>query len=271
MRIVGGKDYYDSASAYGIDPGIVFVRDNRVLTQRDMSGIGSWSGADVTLVEETEKPAKAGHYWRAPSVSTSQTGWPANRTLKDHDYVLTSRAVVFCGKLYRGVTIRVTKAGYGGSYAAGEEFHFWHAAKLIKWAEERGLRAEAAYRYNRDSDLEIQFATISLGEKYLSQLIEQGISIAWKKEREEHVNAAYNTEAYLSKDSGWRADTDGLKDIGFQSALDPVTAFQELAMWVGGTLSSRGPNTVEIVDDEVKLAKHGMDKTSFRRPKEKYR
>ena len=39
-------------------------------------------------------------------------------------------------------------------------------------------------------------------------------------------------------------------------------------MWVGGTLSSLAPKTVEITDDKIKIAKHGMDHTSFRRPKQ---
>jgi hypothetical protein len=42
--------------------------------------------------------------------------------------------------------------------------------------------------------------------------------------------------------------------------------FQEIDMWVGGRLASAGAEMIEI-PDEVRLAKHGMDRTSFRRPK----
>ena len=49
-----------------------------------------------------------------------------------------------------------------------------------------------------------------------------------------------------------------------QLTQDAVTAFQELDMWMSGALGMPGAPMVEI-DDKYRMAKHGMDKWSFRK------
>lgn len=61
-----------------------------------------------------------------------------------------------------------------------------------------------------------------------------------------------------------------LKDYDFYRAVDPYTAFQELDMWISGTLAWPQNFMVEV-SDKSKVAKHGFDpKYGFRaRPREK--
>jgi hypothetical protein len=56
-----------------------------------------------------------------------------------------------------------------------------------------------------------------------------------------------------------------LRDLGFYRLRDSFTAFQEIAMYLGGVLRAGERPMVEI-PDQVRAEKHGMDKTSFRRP-----
>jgi hypothetical protein len=49
--------------------------------------------------------------------------------------------------------------------------------------------------------------------------------------------------------------------------MDPFTLFQELSMFVGN-LPQPGPPMVQITDPDIKIAKHGFDKWSFRRHKD---
>jgi len=57
-----------------------------------------------------------------------------------------------------------------------------------------------------------------------------------------------------------------LKNLKFFKVLDTYTCFQELSMFVGGVMGGKCPPMVEI-SDEVRLAKHGFNKWSFRKQK----
>lgn len=278
MRIVGGKDFYDSASAYGIDPGIVFVRDSRKLTRRDLEETGHWGGPAVSLSEDIEVPENPPRGWRRQYAATGGTYYRSydSNVINGVLYGFIPHVVVFCGKVYRGITITTKNAR---TMIDEQSFHFWSADRLRKWAAERELIAEPSGGYwvagGKRPPLEEVFKVHDLEENYIQAMIKHGAAILWQKEEAETpkfsngVAMPYSYARYQEADSGWRINPDGLKDIGFQSAVDPVTAFQELAMWVGGTLSAtNGPNTVTITDDNVKLAKHGMDKWSFRKKTE---
>ena len=55
-----------------------------------------------------------------------------------------------------------------------------------------------------------------------------------------------------------------LKDVQFFRIIDNITAYQELSMFIGGVLGGNSPKTIEISND-IKIAKHGFDKWSFRK------
>lgn len=57
-----------------------------------------------------------------------------------------------------------------------------------------------------------------------------------------------------------------LKDIQFYKAKDPITAFQEIYMFISGVIGS-APKPREIISDEVMAASKGHDgEYSFRKP-----
>lgn len=257
MRIIGGKDYYDSASAYGVDPGIVFVRDGFKLTESVMDKIGNYSGPTVRLVHADDANSKIPQY-KQRSISTENYG--RSGTINNVYYSMTGIAVHFCGKVYFGLEINE-----GSSIPVTH--YFWSFNKLKKWAAERGLDARAQVHFwNRKNDNTDPFRVIELSESQIQAMIENNIAIAIRKSPGDRKG--WRDTGWGESDSGWVANCDGLKEIGFQSALDPYTAFQELSMWVGGTLVTNGPNTVTITDNNIKIAKHGFDKFSFRKPKQ---
>ncbi|MCK9529524.1 MAG: hypothetical protein M0R77_03025 [Gammaproteobacteria bacterium] len=259
MRIIGGKDYYDSAIAYGIDPGIVFVRDSRKLTNGQMDRIGRYSGISVSLTHKDDV-GKTPYYGSKRRVSTSM--YDSYKQIDGIYYKLVDHTVIFCGKLYQGLEIQEYE-----SMKASTSTYFWSFEKLKKWAEPKNLVPGTATPYwNRANDNRDPFNVVELKKDIINALIDNNISIAMKAGPGDSSVSRGRT-GWSEADSGWIADFAGLSQIGFQSALDPYTAFQELSMWVGGTLATNGPNTITITDDKVKIAKHGFDKMSFRKPK----
>lgn len=57
-----------------------------------------------------------------------------------------------------------------------------------------------------------------------------------------------------------------LKNFGFASIKSPTQAFQEIMQYISGVLGVGEPVTIEV-DNAHKILAHGMDKTSFRKPK----
>lgn len=55
-----------------------------------------------------------------------------------------------------------------------------------------------------------------------------------------------------------------LKDVQFFKVVDPVTAFQEISMYLGNYLVKR--DVPDTIADEYRIAMHGFDKRSFRHP-----
>jgi len=59
-----------------------------------------------------------------------------------------------------------------------------------------------------------------------------------------------------------------LKDIEFYKVIDSVTAFQEVSMFISGVLGGNSPEMVQLEDKEL-IQKHGFNKLSFRKEKQK--
>lgn len=55
-----------------------------------------------------------------------------------------------------------------------------------------------------------------------------------------------------------------LKDYEFYKVIDPVTAFQELQMFISGVLGIGEKEIIEV-EDKYKIGQHGFDKHSFRK------
>lgn len=55
-----------------------------------------------------------------------------------------------------------------------------------------------------------------------------------------------------------------LVDTGFPIIKDAYTTYQDISMFLGGVLASKGNPIIEITDNNVLASKHGFDKMSFR-------
>lgn len=230
MRIIGGKDYYDSARAYGQDDDVVFVR------QKD----------STDLYRKVSIPT----YGLLPySCGQSGSSWLAYSVADDFLAVVN---VVVAGVMYTGIKCM----------RDGQSFVAWNAQQVIDFTEQvdRPLwftKASAGkYRNEGIKDFYSMFRPCSLSETTMDTIINERIVIAIRdgseKPRENH----------------WKVNTDGLHKYNFAKVVDPYQAFQEISMWVGGVLSRPANPIVELKNEKIMLAKHSMDKWSFRKPSE---
>lgn len=119
MRIIGGRDYYDSAIAYGIDPDVVFVR-------------------------KAEKSNKL------PMLDRSLWNWPLQKTpdrslfrwkscYQSHDRDLQPLVTYVAGIRYSGAKLTILKGMIRKNY------YFWNYEKLVSF-----LAVEQIYLENND-------------------------------------------------------------------------------------------------------------------------
>lgn len=108
MKIYGGRDYYDSMLAYGVDPAIVLQRDPDI----------SFSPEEIPQKVEILDIRYDG-----------KTIWDV-----EAKWVI----VYFCSKIYRGLKISL----------AGEDLYFWNVDKFKKWAEDNKIKIRVLNRWN---------------------------------------------------------------------------------------------------------------------------
>lgn len=295
MRIVGGKDYYDHGLAYGLDPGIVYVRTGRLVRQDDWRKRG---GPYPTGGAPAVKPAARNGAETKGDYYSKLTCWKHG----GFSYEMESVHVVFCGRYYSGARVHRARTNHSGlspgvlhgappGKNGGNWKHrlywtsetFWDANSLGRYLAKCGMTLNATTRQGQtplsrlsnkhsDDNRYRPFARYKLTGPALDVVMEDRVAVATLTEDDiaEFEDRSYSA-ARRVQDHQWRVDDDTLKDVEFGKVLDPVRAFQELSMWVGGVLPRPGPPMVQITDPKVLLAKAGMDKTSFRKPPEKAR
>lgn len=247
MRIIGGHDYYDGAQAYGQDREIVFSRQPfmdavprlqsecglRPVDKGRLSLVGGTGRGMLSVLDRVDN--RKGRYFFCPVV------------------------VWFAGTRYAGV--RVSGSARGG---ADSVFHIWNADEL------RGFLASVDSRLDSD-----WYSTSQLSDENVDQwfadkgtqaekdwLVSERISIAISGGPE--YEWGYSN---WKKGRHWKCDTDGLRDLGFAKVVPPWEAFQQLSMWIGGTIAHPGRPVVEIESDVVRRDKHGFDNLSFKKSK----
>lgn len=268
MRIIGGRDYYDSGLAYGQDESLIFLRNGDRKFHEDE--IEAAVGLNDRVINAT---------LRGNATDPRYRGYrnPGFHTLESFDYKscrydVNGGHVVLCGVLYNAIWIRKSKIN---SALPGEEKWFWTDDALRQYAEEHDLALDEgqpriAIRYAHPKSREVTVQTL---EEWLTPvkltgearefLVRERITIAHR------IGWANGSYSGRSDKMTWNIDSDGLKEMDFAKAVDPYTAFQEISMWLGGVIPRNGPPMVEITDDKIKIAKAGFHHpTSFRKPKE---
>lgn len=239
MRVVGGRDYYDSALAYGRDEEVVYVRHKENTVK-----------AEGLLVPYLTRLSLYG-------AATAKQFWRVNNQWRRDGVTFTLRPVevLFCGKRYGGFQLLAEAVGA----ASFKDSYYWDVNEFLELLEvnELSLQGPKKYRWQRIEKPQIEAVKEHFeyqGSKALQDyLLENRITTAIYKD-------------WGLNEKVWHVDTPELKNVEFFKRFNAYEAFQEISMWVGGVLPKDGPPMVEITDPKIKLAKHGMDKWSFRTP-----
>ena len=226
MRIISKtRDYYDPVQKMGVDKSLVYVR----------------------------KPEEV------------KLDIPALRASVDLRFIFGERmwidvvTVGFCGHFYLmfGVMTSVAQPVWFTSFEEATEL------VISSGKTKREMKARRTYfeknvyrrRYHWRSDL-------------TSERIEDWL--AEHATRDDDLFVAVDSPIFIVKrqsiwNRDWIVQKDAiLKDVGFQKVKDPYTAFQEIAMYLGGPLAKAMDPGIDI-DDETMAEIKGFDrKTSFR-------
>lgn len=251
MKIIHGHDYYDSALGFGRDEDLVFVRDSKIISTKSCP-LWDYYPHDIST-----------------TIKDSRWGYSSRNEVSDEKHGRLS----LCS-----VSVYVAGVRYGGVAAVNVVNQpietFWDFEHLESWLANYKCRPfkpkKEIYSWSSFQDELKQFPDLHAWFTVAPATPDQ---LTWLIEHRSAIAIACYKGSRYKKDSGvWHvnaADPDwALKTWGFARAVDPYTLFQELSMFVGGVLP-RNPNPmVEITDPDVKVAKHGFDKWSFRKHKD---
>jgi hypothetical protein len=245
MKIIGGRDYYDSALAYGHDEHTTFVRGGAFVADAEAKALGIEPARRVLELH----PA-AGR--RGPSRFHLEHDAFTEVTVRGMHHQLNFTTVIACGKRYQGLRV----ASWTDDPSRARVAYHWTAAQLHAWLAENALWHETV---RRGDDLDAWFGPAELPNAVLGNLIERGWTLL--------VNDPQGNW-YGGGHASWKVDQPVLKEVELFRVVPPHLMFQEIDQWIGGRLSRAGAPMAQV-SDEVRMAKHGMDKTSFRRPPRK--
>jgi hypothetical protein len=247
MKIISHwKDYYDSARGYGIDPKLVYVRKTRVF--------------DIDYPYNSKNRNNQREYSAAyqitsllPSSSFTERGW-----------------IGFCGRCYpfywfNGSAyysykkLKDAVSNYSELYDDIASINYARERREAHLAELNGeLRASCNkwYRYgslNEHSwERYIQEFKPECGDKSF-RFFDSPIFLLW-----DHLPFEFN------KQDGRLVINPRLNQFNFASQVDPVSAFQQISMYIGNNLAKQMDPEVHI-SDVIKAESHGFDNWSFRR------
>lgn len=189
--------------------------------------------------------------WRVPEVD----GYIGEYRWREIDHYFPI-VVYFCDTIYRGVY-------YDETNRRNPPFSLRHFIWKASDIDIEKVGREKSWYYRDDLPREWRLTKSTVAEYFIPQKMTKA-----EIDRMIDGRIAIAYFIWISNEEGMmHVNEEGLRDIGFQKAVDPWTAFQELSMWVGGVLPKSGNPMVEIEDNKMKIAKAGFDnKVSFRHP-----
>lgn len=240
MRIIGGKDYYDSASQYGIDKTVVFVRRHN-----------EWSALPAKDILRSLFDNIL--YFRI----SQDTRFYASHC---STYAIEQVAIMVSGKVWRGIRYNGIEFEKAGSSNYGKLKYFWNIDSYKNFAKEHNIRAFVYGDFHNKEIFENIFSCNEVSKEIIDYLIENQITIVTMILTSQSRNLTI-PEINIS------IDNDNLKDFEFYKIVEPTQMYQMIEQWKTGVLPIKPNTTVDIVDNNIKIAKHGFDKFSFRKPK----
>jgi hypothetical protein len=272
MRIIGGKDYYDSGLSFGVDESVIFVRKSFDLydpsIRNDIRG-------NLPEFKLHDKAYSSNSVWNDSYLTYT---WEFD----DLNYHVEAVSIFFCGKIYKGIRVywehrtrrfygnKIMKPLTGGTvakrnYGEVRQETFWDMNSFNKWAAKNGITIDTTKRSSLRGERPASFSIVTLESDQLTPYLSKGIVVATAYGGQEKITVRNTHRCCDDKEIAWVCNSDNLKEFDFIKVVDPTTAFQNISMWIGGVIPKPGNRAVEITDDKIKIAKHGMDKYSFRK------
>ena len=242
------KDYYDGAVGMGIDKSIVYERTFQSMLTPDH--------IKEKLQEEKN--------WRVGF--THQYGYNRIPKGKYNTYLVV---IGFCGKLYPAIRTEAHDEKY--EYPYYNEVHdiIYDVDQIKAFLDSQESNSD---RYFKKSKTDVQQF-----EDYLNR-----IKNVDPLEIHREFNSPIFAYGYPPVQQDWEFRKDYnvekshgffinpmLKDYKFAKVFDPYTAFQEIQMFISGVLPVGDDVDAFPYTEKQKVAQHGMDKWSFRKPPEK--
>jgi hypothetical protein len=235
VRIVGkNRDYYDSALAHGADMSLVYER-----VTRKADGCDDDLGSDFGF-----KDAPIGQSFYDERL----------RRYQGNDRFMPC-LLLFCGKAHPFFEHDYYRTG-GNS---GTD-HLWDAGS-VHASVGTVLTGRPLRRYREGTGFGIRhFDRKRVDAWFAGRLPDARIA---------EIHHRHRSPVVLYRAIGNEREVETVVDpiltrIGFQRTVDAFSAFQEIAMYLGGVLRGN-ENAMATISDEDKLGKHGMDEWSFRR------
>jgi hypothetical protein len=240
VRIISKfRDYYDGVQRQGFDRDLVYVRkeeDSHVIVIPNLP-YNFWLGEQE--LRNAEGNILGTMEWRFCPV-------------------------VFCGKFYPRF-----KAWRNGSVD-----YYRGVTPLIERFADTAKEARAMVRDALGAVKPVQKYR-RLPDERVEVLLDALQRRDWGKDHQQAKAPLLSLRPWNEKDPGYsrfQYDTrlmvttnPNLEDSGFQAIVDPFTAYQEIAMYMGGVLATSG-NPMVTLSDKERIAKQGFDKWSFRKP-----
>lgn len=260
MRIVSKfQDFYDCGQFYGVDKSLVYVRH----TSKEPIDGGKWP--DNCVIPN----------------SGSFNGEFRNKKLTSVEY--ESKYVSFCGKIIPYVVLTFTKPmdiDEPFEVRTSEEYIYDmddFKRVILKWVSENDYKTflearekESHIYWNRSSYFHVKkFLNVVESIKILTA---RTADVHYKERCPTFLIDMGNTKEYnpaykriLRHDSRIAITLNPeLKKIGFYKVEDPYTAYREIEMFMGGVVSQKENEIVQISDGYMAQAK-GFDCYSFKK------
>lgn len=244
MLILGNKkDYYDSAVGMGIDKTIVYDRQlNEMLVPNDIK-------------EKISESIK----WHK-NFTWVCSGWKIKRIPigKNNTEIIV---IGFCGKLYVG--IKITTQTIDEPYDFNVDFVYNHD-RILEMLKDKQNHKDHNKKYGENyvknfENYLLRIKSIDPTEwfrRFNSPIFVYGTSKPTTyKSYFNHVNT--KVDFFVNPI---------LKEYDFAKVVDPYTAFQEIQMYISGVLGTEKDGDEIKLTEKQKIAQHGMDKWSFRKP-----
>lgn len=260
MKIIGGRDYWDSAT-WRDDTDRVYKRNTEAYRLEEI------------LKSQTKQPQDHAMLHACVELGVLQTverSWGYQRShtkFIDVDWRyqrpgeklnITHVSIFFCGELFRGASINGKT--YWDEQAALDkvaEIDPSYNPKLTRWdwGPDGKKTVFHGLGWKEATEQQIEFA---VQHKIVSAIC--GYAIVKTYLAETPRGTEHLVADHISLNSPW------LRYNGLQTLVNPVAANQAVEMWLGRFESSERP-IVQITDDKVKRDKHGFDKMSFKKGK----